>query len=156
MRTLHVHPVPPQHVLQAEAAATSAAGLPKHHLGSSSRAFSTTDLTNNKCRAWRLTVVQRPPKAAPITIERYCPERRPWSSPSGLWHPYFTSSTALPPRGDGNYHRVCAAIQTAVRALRCQRRVPRSHPSPEAAHQAENATMQAIFRAWMVAPRARW
>jgi hypothetical protein len=104
-------------------------------------------------RMRRPMVVQRPPKVAPITIERYCTERRPWINPSGLWHPFSTSCTVLPPRGDGNYHRVCAAIQTAVRALRCQRRIPRSHPSPEAAHQAENAAMQAIFRAWKVAPR---
>ena len=42
------------------------------------------------------------PKAAPITIERYCTERRPWSSPSGLWHQYSSSGTVLQPRSDIN------------------------------------------------------
>ena len=120
------------------------------------RACWTTNLTNNKCRPWRPTVVQRPPKAAPMTIERYCTKRRRWISPSGWWHQYSTSSTVLAPRSDGNYRPVCAAQQAVARAVYCQRRVPRPHPSQEAARQAENGTIQAINRAWTVAPRGRY
>jgi hypothetical protein len=153
---LHVRTEPRHHALRAEAAATTASGFAEHHLGKASRAFSTTNLTQKICRLPAPMVVQRPPKGAPLTTERYCTNWRRCSSPSGLWHQYSSPGTVLPPCGGRTYHRLCAAHQGAARALCCQRRGLRPHPSHEAACQPENATKQARPRAWTVAPSGRW
>ena len=153
---VHIPVVPPQHALQAEVAATTASGFAEHHLGKASRAFSTTNLTQNKCRLQVPMVVQRPPRGACTATERYCTKRRRWSSPSEELHPYSTPAMTLVPRGGRTYHRLCPAHQGAARALCCQRRGLRPHPSQEGACQPENGTMQAIPRAWRVAPSGRW
>ena len=152
----HVRTEPRHHALRTEAAATTASGFAEHHLGKASRAFSTTNLTQNKCRLQVPMVVQRPPRGACTATERYCTKRRRWSSPSEELHPYSTPAMTLVPRGGRTYHRLCPAHQGAARALCCQRRGLRPHPSHEAACQPENATKQAIPRAWTVAPSGRW